>query len=533
MGNVLQKATDAKSEIDGKKAVVDENKSEFMKLKGVIAETTGAPVLGPLVCLGFHRFVGLFAFVFFLSTLSAAVPTFYEKRSFATVEFQTELTLPDIYMCLPATVMAKVTLKATSHDKEWQDCKAVPTPGNQCEFEMINGDKVAGFFDMDGSTDKDPDSTDKENPLGGATLQFRSGFGADSDASPSVPLYALDAFDLRTYARVPDPPVEELFIGGGGHHCTGKDDCPGSPSASPKANLNSWLKDTGETAAEFNKGRPLDGKVKSDEVTTTLAGLLPNISYGNSDVSALCFKHKMKSYAKSHYSNNTDVWISVSTRVAPAKHFKDTGGLFWQIYAVEQGAAPYVEIKGQKVINASYFTVPFVNTFTRVDLTPVFFKDETLGTKSMLDKTTMDFFAEEFEQSGYFSHPQRVNLGAAEADSIWAENIVAITFRHFTRRIHIRYKTFSEIWAEVGALWAGAMIFMSLFFTQSGTTDVKSKKPMMVFSPPFLAPVPVISGMISKSRKKYIQKNEAHLKAAQEMKLNTGSNASVAPDVEA
>ena len=88
MGNVLQKATDAKSEIDGKKAVADENKGEFMKLKGVIAETTGAPVLGPLVCLAFHRLVGLFAFVFFLSTLSAAVPTFYEKKSFATVEFQ-------------------------------------------------------------------------------------------------------------------------------------------------------------------------------------------------------------------------------------------------------------------------------------------------------------------------------------------------------------------------------------------------------------------------------------------------------------
>ena len=262
MGNVLQKATDAKSEIDGKKAVADENKGEFMKLKGVIAETTGAPVLGPLVCLAFHRLVGLFAFVFFLSTLSAAVPTFYEKKSFATVEFQTvriprpfaistcivaaswpdrpvisvqELKLPDIYMCLPATVMAKVTLKATSHVAEWNVCKdaTLPvenpavTPADQCEFEMMDGTKVAGFFDMDGSTDKSPDSTDKENPLGGATLQFRSGFGTSSDADSTVPLYALDAFDLRTYKRVPDPVVEELFLGGGGYRCTGKDDCPG------------------------------------------------------------------------------------------------------------------------------------------------------------------------------------------------------------------------------------------------------------------------------------------------------------------
>ena len=279
----------------------------------------------------------------------------------------------------------------------------------------------------------------------------------------------------------------------------------------------------------------MNGAPRSDKVAETLASLLPNMSYTNGNVEAMCFKHKMKSYAKSHYSNNTDVWIAVSTRVAPAKYFKDTGGLFWQIYTVEQGTAPYVEIKGQKVINASYFTVPFVNTFTRVDLTPVFFMDETLGTSSMLDKKTMDYFAEEFEQSGYFSHPQRVNLGDAEAESVWADNMLAITFRHFTRRIHIRYKTFSEIWAEVGALWAGAAIFMSLFFTQSGTTDVKTKKPMMVFSPPFLAPVPVINGMISKARMKYIQKNEDALKAqaAQDIELNTSSSASVASDVEA
>jgi hypothetical protein len=91
MGNVLQKATDAKAELGGKKAQykVDENKSEFMKLKDVIAETTGAPVLGPFICLAFHRVVALCAFIFFVYTIQEIAPTFYEKRSFATVEFQT------------------------------------------------------------------------------------------------------------------------------------------------------------------------------------------------------------------------------------------------------------------------------------------------------------------------------------------------------------------------------------------------------------------------------------------------------------
>ena len=91
MGNVLQKAEDAKAGVDKKRAQykVDENRSEFMKLKDVMAETTGSPVLGPCICLVFHRFVALFAVAFFLYTFSAAVPTFYEKKSFASVEFQT------------------------------------------------------------------------------------------------------------------------------------------------------------------------------------------------------------------------------------------------------------------------------------------------------------------------------------------------------------------------------------------------------------------------------------------------------------
>ena len=228
-------------------------------------------------------------------------------------------------------------------------------------------------------------------------------------------------------------------------------------------------------------------------------------------MTALCLKNKMKPTATSHYSNNTEVWLVFSTRGAPVSAVMYTAGLFWQIYTSEQGVLPYVEIAGQKVINASYFTVPFVNTFTKVDLTPVFFKDETLGTKSMLDKKLMTYFAEEFEQTGYFSHPNNIKL---ETDDTWADNIVAITFRHFTRRVHVRYKTVSEIWAEIGALWAGAMIFMSLFFTQSGTTDVKSKKPMMVFSPPILAGLPIIGKMISKARVKHITKNEDDMKAA-------------------
>ena len=538
-----------------------------------------------------------------------------------------EFKLPDVYMCLPSTVVAKFTLKDKKHDKEWNGCQsrkvvcgngwedleastdppppdnyitgdlsgcpaliemfgcehpdytewaqancqttcsqktnckvvaeAQPIAGKDCQFRMLDESMVRGRCDIQGSN-----SGDGNNPLGGASLQIRSGFGETSESRAEVPLYAMESFDLLKYAGTDDPPVANMTMGGAGYQCTEEQSntdagCPeyaldASNTPLPYCsytchsrvtlslslfrtclllhrfgdenyvNINAWLKDD-DDFDKFSAGRPLGGQLGSHDpvmgdVATTLALLHPNYTAadqsGNQrNVTAICFLNKMKPTAKSHYENNTDVWLSFASRVAPGdiSAFTSTAGMFWQIYTAEQGVLPYVEIKGRKVINASYFTVPFVNTFTKVDLTPAFFKDETLGTSHMFETKTMDYFAEEFEQTGYFSHPHNV-----DAPKEWAENYVAIAFRHFTRRVHVRYKTLSEIWAEIGALWAGAMIIMSLFFTPSGTTDVKTKKPMMVFSPPILAPVPVLGGMISKARKKYVGKNEDELKAAQE-----------------
>ena len=257
MGNVLQKATDAKAELDGKKAQykVDENKSEFMKLKDVIAETTGAPVLGPFICFAFHRVVALCAFIFFVYTIQEIAPTFYEKKSFATVEFQTVhplpranspnpaslpsapaswsdrsvvvvqvVTLPDVYMCLPSIVVAQFTLKDTSHKNEWDACKLAGTPAWDCEFTMITGAKVMGTYDMTGAPGLDPYLGGAVPPsgvaLGGASFQVRSGFGTGTDARAEVPLYSMESFDLKTYKGVTNPPVAELSLGGAGYDCT-------------------------------------------------------------------------------------------------------------------------------------------------------------------------------------------------------------------------------------------------------------------------------------------------------------------------
>ena len=275
MNNVQQKARGAKAVCDEKKAQFKfgDNKSEFMRLKGVIAGSTGDPVLGPGICLVFHRFTALFAVFFFLYTISSALPTFYEKKSFASVEFQTvshplpranspnpaslpsapaswsdrpvvavqEVKLPDVYMCLPANVVAEFTrdLDGDVRDNEEEACKetvakcsdiatdnagltaCATAKAAECEFTMMYGDKVKGVYDAHGVYD-DSGATynDDSGATYGATFQIRSGFGVSSDARPEVPLYAMDSFDLKTYKGVTDPPVADRHVvwGHGGPH---------------------------------------------------------------------------------------------------------------------------------------------------------------------------------------------------------------------------------------------------------------------------------------------------------------------------
>ena len=126
-----------------------------------------------------------------------------------------------------------------------------------------------------------------------------------------------------------------------------------------------------------------------------------------------------------------------------------------------------------------------------MDLRPVAYKDETAPAK--MTKYTLDF-----EQSTSFNMPKQ--MGSLKAKTPVEANLM-FTFLHFARRVTIRDKTISEIWAEIGGLWAAATLIMALVFSQSGTTDPKNKKPSVIFN--FLP---------SNMRKKWVDENNEALK---------------------
>jgi hypothetical protein len=135
--------------------------------------------------------------------------------------------LPDVYMCMPAAVVAKFVTKDKSPEAEWNDCTAAGTKDN-CKFTMIDGSKVYGTYGQNGQQGDSPfngDGTLDARVMAGATLQFRSGFGSRYPNRPEVPLYSMESFDLTTNQGVADPPVAGLFTGGYGYNCAAPDSC--------------------------------------------------------------------------------------------------------------------------------------------------------------------------------------------------------------------------------------------------------------------------------------------------------------------
>ena len=176
--------------------------------------------------------------------------------------------------------------------------------------------------------------------------------------------------------------------------------------------------------------------------------------------------------------------------------FDIPGKFVWNAFFTEPGVPPYSEYNGKLVITSTAILVPAMNSAVKMTLRPVRFKDETIGQTS---------YSLQFEQSTFYT--QQFSMGGSvdsrSSGGSSVQNVIMFTFEHFTRKITIRYKTVSEIWAEIGGLWAAATLVMALVFSQSGTTDPKNKKPSVIFN-----------YIPSKMRKKWIEDNNVKLAVA-------------------
>ena len=514
--DTYEQGKETKGAADAMKAEAEEHLGHFNTLKTAIMDFAGSPVIGPVVFWIMHRIVACFTVAFFFYTLIAAVPSFSAKVTSAEVEYLTDYQLPDIYSCLDGETMKKFLTKQ-KQDVTKQGCRdAVPRiEWDQCEFEMMDGSKRKGTFEENGTPNT-------ENGKGGNVMQFRSGLSGDTRCGA----YNMAYHNLKTGVEdAGECPVEELRFGTPGYFVNTEDDAWSASKPAPefedRLNFQAWL-------PEDYEGDSVDAD-GFDDKAGKLATLLPNATGDiiNDDgtttsvtVPALCFRNAIKDGAKSYYETNQDLVLGMSTRIFPQDAVSplkkspspisrlialapftpcallivrpqiEDFGIVWYMYFTERNVEPYMEHEGQLHANATRLFIQGANTLTKIDLRPLNYKDATIGMSSY----TLDF-----EQSTSFSapgqNPTQANKGT--------ENKMMFTFLHFARRVTIRYKTISEVWAEVGGLWAAATLIMAMIFSQSGTTDPRNKKPSVIFN--FLP---------SKMRKKWIEENNMKLKAA-------------------
>jgi hypothetical protein len=502
----LEQGKETKGAADAMKAEAEEHMEHFNTLKAAIMDFAGSPVVGPVVFWIMHRIVACFTVAFFFYTLIAAVPSFSAKVTSAEVEYLTDYQLPDIYSCLDGSTM-KTFLTKKRHGVIKEECEKAETWPAQCQFEMMDGSTRYGTYASNGARNV-------SEGRGGNVMQFRSGLSSDTRCG----VYNMAYHNLQTDGHgvedVGECPVEQLRWGAYGYYesDTSKEGDPiaegvETPEFADRRNFRPWKPwgDTGEDSYP-------DGGF--DEKATILASLLPNatgeIIYDDGtpatvSVPAFCFKHVIRDGAKSYYETNQDLVLSSSNRIFPPEATENSfGGIVFTMYFAEPGTPPYMEHEGQWRLNATRLFIAGANTVTKIDLRPLSYKDETIGMSSY----TMDF-----EQSTSFSTPSYTPLHSPDRSSEPTENAFMFTFLHFARKVTIRYKTISEIWAEVGGLWAAATLIMALVFSQSGTTDPRNKKPSVIFN--FLP---------SKMRKKWIEENNMKLEAAEAADEEVGKN---------
>ena len=294
------------------KAEAKEHFGQCKELTAAISDFFGSPVIGPVVFWFLHRIVALFTVAFFLYTLSAAVPTFSEKVTFADVEYLAEYQLPDVYACLDGSTMKKFISKEKQSTKK-KKCRDEigATWRSDCEFEMMDGATSAGFFDA--LSRRDEADGDGVHGTGGTVMQFRSGLSADTRCGAFNMAY----YNLKTGEDDEGKcPVDDVKFGSNWDTST----APEMAVFDDRLGFDRWLPD------DFTGARP--PAPGYDDTAGFLAGLLPNATGEiiNGDgkeatvtVPAYCFRNIARVGAKSYYETNQDLALGMSTRIRPTE----------------------------------------------------------------------------------------------------------------------------------------------------------------------------------------------------------------------
>ena len=147
-------------------------------------------------------------------------------------------------------------------------------------------------------------------------------------------------------------------------------------------------------------------------------------------------------------------------------------GQFTTAYIVEAGSD--VVKDGKPVVDP--FFLPGKGAIAVVSLTAQKVKNELAGDTDYHWYYTPTVTSVNDASGHYFEHN-----GNTYTDRSYLMMSVFKIHSFTVNNIHIRRITFGEVWGAIGGMWGGAVLVMTLLFTQSGYVRKKDQKELMVF----------------------------------------------------
>jgi hypothetical protein len=448
------------------------------------------PVAGPCCIKLFYNFVVFCVFVWFIVCVQAAAPTWNAPMVEVQAKFVQELRYPDVYMCIPPLGMS--TIIQEQLDYTIMGLEKPKSTSTVCR----------GFSEMTRvrvSLTMDQDYVACQSQVGVSDINaITNGYINTNEVPPS------------DSTQIPPTPQSNPFF--------------------KKAN-------------EITGGNPFLVNEVAANLAASLGTYKDPINPNAQTYNAFCFFYNSTNLTAKYDSNNVLMHVNaLKLNLATAAEL-----LYMNAYFVPSGKLPYKKVGDKFVATATSVLWPLKNSLTQGQLSTEIITDTSTLNKrlSSEERVYSDEPTIQYKVS-VNSQPTRLTVfdDAFEVDDAtnrgnlqMIDSVVyggnSLRFGTFVQQnIMIRDKTYAEIWAEIGGLWAGCCIAITLLFKSSGYTTDGVPEEDQEPGAPLLVPRFIPGGMVKKHlaayrRKKGIKSDEVvspEPEDPSEVKTEAGSN---------
>ena len=268
-------------------------------------------------------------------------------------------------------------------------------------------------------------------------------------------------------------------------HCQGMTSLPSLTQLNDEKSQKCFIEKT-EVSKKIDGGLPTVDQTNTERKIETvenakakqLAALTPKVTGTTTD--PFCYAYPANGATIGSAESGTHTFFAWDFKPLFAK-IKGDGAKFGQIMEKGQFATLYLVEAGGEVVKDNKATVegvmfPAFGTISLASMEADQVKNELAGdTKFHWHyRASVTNFAD--RASHYFKSGNDTYV-----DDSWTMASVFKIYSFTVNQIHIRAITFGEIWTQIGGLWGGAILVMSLVFTGSGYVRNHDQKELLVF----------------------------------------------------